>query len=246
MIHIENLNKRYGDTLALDGLNLHVGRGKFFVLLGPNGAGKTTTLKILSGLLSPSSGSVHVAGEDWSRPSVEAKRKVTYIPDFPFLYDKLTPGEFLQFIADVYGLPTKLAQEGIPYWLQTMELAREENKLIEHMSHGQRQRLVFAAALLPRPELIVVDEPMVGLDPRMKQKISRILKEKTKEGTTVFLSTHTLSLAEEMADEIAILDQGKCVAHGTLAQLRAQAIGASSARMEDIFLQLTKESGDQV
>ncbi len=241
MIRIENLTKRYQDTLALDRLNLHIGRGKFFVLLGPNGAGKTTTLKILAGLLSPTSGRVLIAGEDWSHPALNAKRKVTYVPDFPFLYEKLTPAEFLKFIGDVYGLKAVVAREGITHWLNEMEIAKDQEKLIEHMSHGQRQRLCFAAALLPQPELIVVDEPMVGLDPRMRQKISRILKEQTQTGTTVLLSTHTLPLAEEMADEIAILDNATCVACGTLAQLRAQAQGGSSTKIEEIFFRLTQE-----
>ena len=244
MICIEALAKRYGDKMALDGLCLNVGRGKFFVLLGPNGAGKTTTLKILAGLLRPTGGRVEINGVDWAHPSPEARRKVTYIPDFPYLYDKLTGREFMEFVADVYSLPEQGLPQRIQAWLQTMEMDRDQDKLTEQFSDGQRQRLVFAAALLPEPELIVVDEPMVGLDPRMRHKISHILKEKSRAGVTVLMSTHTLSLAEEMADEIAIVDKGKCVASGSLAQLRSAAQAGASSKMEEVFFRLTEESGE--
>ncbi len=242
MIQIEGLVKRYQDVTALDGLNLRVQKGRFFVLLGPNGAGKTTALKILAGLLAPSAGRVRIGGHDWSHPSPEARRRVTYIPDFPYLYDKLTPREFLEFVAAVYALPSQGMGDRIQFWMDTLELIGQQDKLIEQLSHGQRQRLVFASAFLPSPELILVDEPMVGLDPRMRQKVSRLMKEMTRAGTTVFLSTHTLSLAEEMADEIAILDKGKCVACGTLGILRERA--GTRGKIEEIFFKLTEEADD--
>lgn len=244
MIRLEGLTKRYREKVALENLDLTVEQGKFFVLLGPNGAGKTTTLKILAGLLRPTAGRVTIWGEDWTNPPAHARRQVTYIPDFPYLYDKLTPREFLEFIGAMYAMEACRLAEGIPFWLDAMEIREEQNRLIEQFSHGQKQRLVFAAALLPEPRVILVDEPMVGLDPHMRQKTARILKEKSRAGATIFMSTHTLSLAEEMADEIAVLDKARCVACGTLDQLRAQSRAGGAGGMEEIFFRLTEESGE--
>jgi ABC-2 type transport system ATP-binding protein len=240
MIRIENLTKRFGSFTALRELNLHVKRGEVFGFLGPNGAGKTTTMKIIAGLMRPTSGRVRVAGMDVETESIRARRLIGYIPDHPFLYEKLSGQEFLLFIAGVYGMDLGPAKERAGELLRLFELGDWANELIESYSHGMKQRLIMAAALLHRPELVVVDEPMVGLDPRGAVLVKTIFKNLCASGQgTVFLSTHTLEVAEEMCDRVAILHRGRVVAQGTMDEIRKQVGDDGSGRLQELFLRLT-------
>ena len=240
MIQIENLSKRFGSFFAVKELNLHVRRGEVFGFLGPNGAGKTTTMKIIVGLMRPTSGRVRVAGMDVEAESIRTRRLIGYIPDHPFLYEKLSGQEFLMFIAGVYAMEPGSAKKRAAELLRLFELGEWANELIESYSHGMKQRLIMAAALLHRPELVVVDEPMVGLDPRGAILVKTILKNLCVSSKgTVFLSTHTLEVAEEMCDRVAILHRGRVVAQGTMDEIRKQAGDDGSGRLQDLFLRLT-------
>jgi len=240
MIKISNLTKRFGDLIAVDKLSLEIEKGEFFAFLGPNAAGKTTTIKLLIGLLKPTQGNVYIGGFDIQKDYVQAKALISYIPDFPFLYDKLTAREFLEFIKKLYPnqnipKPDKLMNE----LLSQFGLTPYQDNLIEYYSHGMKQKLVFAAALLHGPQVMIIDEPMVGLDPHSTRIVKDILKVKSKqEGVTIFLSTHTLAVAEELADRIGIIDKGKLIALGTQSQLGESSGGG---KLEDIFLRLTEE-----
>lgn len=239
MIELINLEKRFGDLLAVAGVTITVPRGEFFAVLGPNAAGKTTTIKILTGLIRPSAGTARVAGFDIQEQPLEARRRMAYVPDFPFLYDKLTPAEFLRFTGQMFQMtPGQIAKE-------SRELIRRFNlepyltKPIEGLSHGTRQRVAIVSALMHRPEVFVLDEPMVGLDPHHARVLKDILKERSTNGMTVFISTHQLSVAEEMADRIGIMHRGKLIAVGTRDELRKQS-GLDGA-LEQTFLALTAE-----
>ncbi|HAW49527.1 TPA: hypothetical protein DCX16_01050 [bacterium] len=229
MIELENLSKFFGHVKAVDNLNLTVKKGEFFCLLGPNGAGKTTTLKLICGLLKPTSGRIKVGGYDINTHSILAKRFIGYIPDIPFLYEKLTPREFLEFIMDIYNVKDNGAE-----LLEMFELGSKKDILIEEFSHGMRQRLCFVAMLLHNPSCIVVDEPMVGLDPKSIFLVKKILKERTKKGATVLLSIHSLSLAEELADRVGIIHKGCLIADAPPKEL------AKDESLEEVFLELTK------
>ena len=240
-----DLTKSYGAFPVLKGIDLEVERGELFGFLGPNGAGKTTTIRILTGLLLPSGGSAEVAGWDVVRSPYEVKRRVGYVPDRAFLYDKLTGGEFLEFVGHLYGLtPAEVRREAAPY-LQTFDLSGWSNELIEAYSHGMRQKLAMIASLLHRPEVLVIDEPMVGLDPRSARRMKTLLKDLVNGGTTVFLSTHTLEVAEALCTRIAIIQQGRIVAGGTMDELRRQAMHDDGS-LEAIFLRLTEEEEEPV
>ena len=240
-----DLTKSYGAFPVLKGIDLEVERGELFGFLGPNGAGKTTTIRILTGLLLPSGGSVEVAGWDVVRSPYEVKRRVGYVPDRAFLYDKLTGGEFLEFVGHLYGLaPADVRREAAPY-LQAFDLSGWSNELIEAYSHGMRQKLAMIASLLHRPEVLVIDEPMVGLDPRSARRMKTLLKDLVDGGTTVFLSTHTLEVAEALCTRIAIIQQGRIVARGTMDELRRQAMHDDGS-LEAIFLRLTEEEEEPV
>ena len=241
MIQIESLTKRFGSFTAVRDLNLHVRRGEVFGFLGPNGAGKTTTMKIIVGLMRSSSGRVRVAGMDVQAESIRTRRLIGYIPDHPFLYEKLSGQEFLLFIAGVYGMDLTAARKRAEELLRLFELDKWTHELIESYSHGMKQRLIMAAALLHRPELVVVDEPMVGLDPRGAVLVKTIFKNLCSSGSgTVFLSTHSLEVAEEMCDRVAILHKGRVVAQGSMDEIR-QRMGdpQHDEGLQELFLRLT-------
>ena len=237
MIELIHLVKRFGDVLAVNDLSLTVERGEFFVVLGPNAAGKTTTIKILTGLLKPTSGVARVAGFDVQAQPLEVKRRLAYVPDFPFLYDKLTPWEFFRFIGQLFEMDLGRIQKSGRELIERFALGEFANKVIETLSHGTRQRVAIVSALLHDPEVFVIDEPMVGLDPHHARVVKDILKERSLAGMTVFLSTHQLSVAEELADRIGIIHQGKLVAVGTREELRRQS--GAEGPLESTFLALT-------
>ncbi|NIP86581.1 MAG: ATP-binding cassette domain-containing protein, partial [Planctomycetales bacterium] len=220
MIEFENITRTYGKRVAVRELNLTVPRGELFAYLGPNGAGKTTSIKMVVGLLRPSEGRIRVCGHDVVREPRLAKQRVSYVPDEPYLYDKLTGREFLKFIAAMYGMPAATADREVDRQIACFELEGFVDDLAESYSHGMKQRLVFAAALLHHPEVLVVDEPMVGLDPKSIRMVKDLLRRKAAEGVTIFMSTHTLAVAEEIGDRIGILDRGRLLFVGTLQQLK--------------------------
>jgi len=239
MIELVNLTKKFGDLTAVDNVSLKVGQGEFFAVLGPNAAGKTTTIRIIAGLIKPTSGQARVAGFDVQENAREAKQRLAFVPDFPFLYDKLTPWEFFRFIGQLFRLSEKSIQAATDELIPRFNLEPYLDKTIEGLSHGTRQRVAIVSGLLHHPEVFVIDEPMVGLDPHHARVVKDVLKERSRQGMTVFLSTHQLSVAEEMADRIAIIHQGRLVALGTKEELRQQ----SGARgpLEDVFLALTAD-----
>lgn len=239
-IVIEGLRKSFGAHEVLKGISLEVERGELYGFLGPNGAGKTTTIKILTGLLLPTAGTVRVAGLDVRERSLEVKRKVGYVPDRSFLYEKLTGREFLEFVGHLYGLDPGAARAGAIDLLERFDLTPWTDELIEAYSHGMRQKLTTIAALLHDPEVVVIDEPMVGLDPRSARRMKTLLLELIERGRTVFLSTHTLEVAEALCDRVAIIRDGRIVARGTLDELRRQA-RHDHGSLEAVFLRLTEE-----
>jgi ABC-2 type transport system ATP-binding protein len=240
MIRLDRVTKRFGATVAVDGLTLEIQHGELFAILGRNGAGKTTTIKMMAGLLRPDAGTVHVCGFDVHRQSLEAKSRLAYVPDQPFLYDKLSGREFLNFIAEMYRIENGRARAGrIDELSRLFELGGFLDELAEAYSHGMKQRLVLASALLHRPEVMVVDEPLVGLDPQNARLVKTIFREEARRGTTIFMSTHTLSVAEEVADRIGILHEGRLVELGTMAELRARS--RSDGRLEDLFFRILEE-----
>lgn len=237
MIELVDLVKRFGDLVAVDEVNLTVGRGEFFAVLGPNAAGKTTIIRILAGLIRPTSGSARVAGFDVQLEPLEARRRLAYVPDFPFLYDKLTPWEFLRFTGQLFRIEETQIESTARELIARFSLEPFLTKQIEGLSHGTRQRVAIVSALLHAPEVFVLDEPMVGLDPHHARVLKDILKEKSRQGMTIFISTHQLGVAEEMADRIGIIHQGRLVAVGTREELRRRS-GVDGA-LEEIFLALT-------
>ena len=238
MIRLADLTKRYGKFTAVDGISLHVPRGELFGLLGPNGAGKTTTMRMIAGILRPSSGSISVAGIDLLARPLAAKARLGFIPDRPFVYDKLTGGEFLRFAAALYGQQGAAIERRIDELLELFELTPWKGELTENYSHGMRQKLIICGAFVHRPELIVVDEPMVGLDPKSARLLKDLFRQFVDRGGTVLMSTHTLEIAEVMCDRVAIVYRGKVAAQGTMADLREQTASGNSS-LEDIFLKLT-------
>ncbi len=237
MIEIERLEKRFGPVRAVDGLTLSVPRGELFCFLGPNGAGKTTTIKILCGLLRPTRGTARIAGCDIRSEPESIRRRIGFIPDTPFLYERLTPVEFFEFIGDLYRLPTPRVQAERTRYFRLFDLESYAQTLIKDLSHGYRQRLIYAATLLHEPEVLFIDEPFVGLDPFTIRLIRDLLRARARAGTTVFLTTHILAFAEHLADRIGILAGGRLVGLGTLDELRARS--AVNGPLEDVFLRLT-------
>lgn len=253
MIRIEQLTKFYGKTKALDNLDLEIRPGEFFGFLGPNGAGKTTTIKITVGLLRPSSGRVVVGGNDEEegadvlKEPERAKSLIGYIPDSPYLYDKLSGYEYVHFVGGLYGVPVKKIDAHIKEYFNMFNLTHAEHSLVESYSHGMRQKLVIAGALVHDPQVLVVDEPMVGLDPRSSRVVKDLLKQKSRDGMTIFLSTHTLDVAEELCDRVGIIRRGKLIAVGAIDELRAQSEDSrSDLRLESLFLKLTGEEAAEV
>ncbi len=244
MIKLDRVTKQYGSITAVNELSLDIAAGELFAFLGPNGAGKTTTIKMLCGLLFPTSGAVYIGGHDLCRDGDRARQLLSYVPDQPFLYEKLTGREFLQFIADMYGLPRTKSAQRIAEVIEMFELHEFIDDLTERYSHGMRQRTVFASALVHEPRVLIVDEPTVGLDPHSVRRLKNLLRRQADGGTTVFLSSHSLDVVEELADRIAIIEHGRLVACGTLKALRQQA--AVDGPLEDVFLTLTRSIDDEV
>ncbi len=238
MIRLTNLTKRYGSFTAVDGIDLQVPAGELFGFLGPNGAGKTTTLRMIAGILKPTSGVVQIGGDDLERKPRKAKTRMGFIPDRPFVYDKLTGAEFLRFVAALYGQEGPVIERRMDELLRLFDLAPWKDELTESYSHGMRQKLIISSALIHQPEVIVVDEPMVGLDPKSARLLKNLFKEFTLRGGTILMSTHTLEVAEDMCDRIGIIQGGKIVACGTMSELRHQ-FAAGDASLEDLFLRLT-------
>jgi ABC-2 type transport system ATP-binding protein len=238
LIQIDRISKGYGQKLAVADLSLRVERGEVFAFLGANGAGKTTTIKLLVGLLIPDSGSLRLGSFDVVKQPRDASRLVGYVPDQPYLYDKLTGREFLQFIAEIYGLTSDEAEESIDEQIDTFSLADFVDRMSETYSHGMKQRMVFAAALVHRPQVIILDEPMIGLDPHSMRVVKDLLRRQADRGTTVFMSTHTLSLAEEIADRIGVITTGQLKFIGSIAELRAQTHREGES-LERLFLDIT-------
>ncbi len=236
MIEIHNLSKNFGLLRAVDNLNLGIAQGEFFAFLGPNAAGKTTTIKMLVGLMRPSAGRCLVGGHDIQKSPEAAKAILSYVPDFPFLYEKLTCREFMRFVGDLFNMEKNAVEKGAAKLFETFHLEEYAGELTENLSHGTRQRLVIASALLHDPKVFIIDEPMVGLDPTHARIVKTELKQRSRSGMTVFLSTHTLSVAEEMADRIGIIHHGRLVALGTVEELRKQT--AESGALEKIFLSI--------
>ena len=241
MILTENLAKCFGENTAVSDLDLNIPPGEFFCFLGPNGAGKTTTIKMLTGLLRPTRGRAVVGGFDIQKSPVEAKQLIGYIPDSPFLYEKLTGREFMRFVAGLYQMGDGHFEEHCERLLGLFEIDRVGDQLVEDYSHGMRQKLSFASCFLHRPSIVIVDEPWVGLDPKNIRFVKDFLRQQTQEGTTIFMSTHTLSIAEEVADRIGIIHRGKLLHVGTVPEIKALAEHPGS--LEDVFLQLTQ--GDE-
>ncbi len=240
MIHLQRVNKRYGKFHAVRELDLEIRKGELFGFLGPNGAGKTTTLRMIAGILAPTSGTIEIGGIDITRDPLGAKAKLGYIPDRPFVYDKLTGAEFLRFTAALFGQDGGAVEERIEELLDLFELIRWKDELTESYSHGMRQKLIISSAFVHRPEVIVVDEPMIGLDPKSARILRVLFRRFVDKGGTILMSTHTLEIVEGFCDRIGIIRQGELAACGTLEELRSEA-AAEGARLEDLFLRLTGE-----
>ncbi|HJN73564.1 MAG TPA: ABC transporter ATP-binding protein [Myxococcota bacterium] len=244
MIRTEGIQKRYQSFQALQPLDLHVRKGEVFGFLGPNGAGKTTTIRILSGVLPPTGGRLEIDGIDMAVDPVQAKARIGYIPDRPYLYEKLTAREMLEFVGGLYGLDAKVIETRGTELLEFHGLMEFADELVEGFSHGMKQRLTLSTALLHEPPLLIVDEPMVGLDPRGARQIKQVFRDYAEEGRTVFLSTHSLDVAQEVCDRLAIIHRGRIVAHGAYDEIRARrAEGAGD--LEEVFLRILEEEEEQ-
>ena len=244
MIDLDHVTKSYGTKIAVRDLTLRIEPGELFAFLGPNGAGKTTTIKLLCGLLFPTSGAVRVGGFDIQRDGDRARQLISYVPDQPYLYEKLTGREFVQFIADMYGMPPNRAQKRMEEVIDLFAMREFVDDLTESYSHGMRQRTVFAAALLHAPSVLIVDEPTVGLDPKSVRLLKNLLRREADKGTRFFLSSHSLDVVEQLADRIGIVDHGRLISCGTLEMLRKQA--SLDGSLEDVFLKLTEEAQGEI
>jgi len=238
MIRTVSLSKKFNEKEALRDLNLNIKKGEFYCLLGPNGAGKTTTLKLLTGLLKPTQGEIYIGGIDIMANPLEAKKKIGFIPDTPFIYENLTAKEFLTFIGNIFSVKEEMLKERISYYLDIFDLTEYEDHLLREYSHGMRQKIVYISSFIHNPKVLLVDEPLVGLDPHAIHLIKEMLREEVNRGLTVLMCTHILYIAEELADRIGILTKGSLIAEGTLEEL-SKKINKSS--LEEIFLSLTEK-----
>ena len=243
MIELTNVSKSYnkGKVRAVDDMTLTVRPGEIFGFLGPNGAGKTTTIKMIVGLLRPDSGRVAVEGHDVEKEPLAAKQVTTYVPDFPAVYERLTGLEYLNFIGDVYGVPKEDRIARIDKWLEIFEIAPAVGNPIQSYSHGMKQKIVLTAALLPAPRVMILDEPLVGLDPRAAHQLKEMFREHCDAGKTLFFSTHVMEVAEKLCDRIGIIHRGKLVACGTMEELKRIDRTEAGQSLEEIFLELTDE-----
>ncbi len=240
MIKLVNLTKQYGELAAVDSLNLEAHRGEIFGFLGPNGAGKTTTIRVMMGILKPTFGEVFLGGYHVEREPERAKAITGFIPDRPFIYEKLTGSEFLNFVGKLHGLETNVLNRRIGELLEYFELLRWRNELVEGYSHGMKQRLVVCAALIHEPRVLVIDEPMVGMDPKGSRNLKDLFRSLSNKGTTIFLSTHSIDVAEEVCHRIGIIQKGRLIACGTMAELHGQG-NNHNGNLESVFLELTQE-----
>jgi ABC-2 type transport system ATP-binding protein len=238
MIRLTKLTKLYGRFVAVDAIDLHVPRGEIFGFLGPNGAGKTTTMRMIAGILLPTAGRIEIGGTDLATDPLRAKSRLGFIPDRPYVYDKLTGAEFLRFVAALYGQDGPAVERRLDELLDLFELTSWKNELVESYSHGMRQKLIISSALLHRPEVIVVDEPMVGLDPKGQKFLKDLFRAFAHRGGTVLMSTHTLEIAEQMCDRIGIMSGGRMLACGTMEEIQGQT-ASGDVSLEDLFLKLT-------
>ncbi|MBM4306658.1 MAG: ABC transporter ATP-binding protein [Deltaproteobacteria bacterium] len=243
MIEIKNLMKTFGSVVAVNRINLSVSKGEIFGFIGPNGAGKTTTLRMMSGILAPTEGSVLIDGIDMANQPEKAKQRMGYIPDRPFLYEKLTGMEFMKFTADLFGVEDGLFQGESERLLKKFSLYDWRDDLVESYSHGMKQRLIISSALLHDPKVLVVDEPMVGLDPAGIRMIKNLFRNLAEKGTTLFMSTHTLSVAEDLCDRIGVIHKGNLISTGTVEELKSSA-RIEEGDLEKVFLILTE--GEEV
>jgi ABC-2 type transport system ATP-binding protein len=238
MISIRNVNKQYGAKWAVKDLNLDVPAGEFFAFLGPNGAGKTTTIKMIAGLLKPTSGTIEVCGHSVEHDYIGAKGIMAYIPDEPFIYDKLTGREFLDFVGRMYRVPLETLRLDVDKMIERFDMAGYIDELTETYSHGMKQRLAISAALVHHPKVIVVDEPLVGLDPVTSRIVKDTFKEQSRAGVTLFMSTHLLSIAEEVSDRVGIIMNGTLVALGTCDDVKKLKSGSDS--LEEAFFHIVE------
>lgn len=240
MIRLINVSKHYGRLAAVDSLSLEVPPGQIFGFLGPNGAGKTTTIRVMMGILKPTSGQVLLDGHDVIEQAQQAKALAGFIPDRPFIYEKLSGREFLEFVGKLHGMDGHSLRERTAELLDCLELTAWKDELVESYSHGMKQRLVVCAALIHKPRVLVVDEPMVGMDPKGARTLKDLFCTLSQNGTTVFLSTHSISVAEEICHRIGIIQKGRLVACGTMDELHRLAAGPHRS-LESVFLELTRE-----
>ena len=243
MIELEALTKRYGDFLAVDRVSLTIGAGRIFGLLGPNGAGKTTTLRMIAGILEPDGGQVRIGGHDMAGEPMAARAVLGFVPDRPFVYEKLTGAELLRFTAGLHEISGPSLERRIDELLELWDLLPWRDQLVESYSHGMRQKLILSSALVHGPDVLVIDEPMVGLDPRSARLLKSLLRTYADRGGTVLVSTHTLELAEVLCDELAVMDRGRVAASGSLTDLR-RAAETKDAGLEEIFLKITRGAED--
>jgi ABC-2 type transport system ATP-binding protein len=238
IIEIQNLKKKYAQTTAVDNLNLTIEKGEIFGFIGPNGAGKTTTIRMIGGILAPTSGSVTICGINMGKDPEKAKRQIGFIPDRPYLYEKLTGMEFLRFLSGLYSVDQNGFQKKAKEYLELFSLAEWAHELIESYSHGMRQRLIMAAAFIHDPQVIIVDEPMVGLDPMAVVLVKNLFRQFAEKGRSIFMSTHSLHVAQDVCHRIGVINRGKLIAVGTLDELRKNTRHADGD-LEKVFMALT-------